>query len=53
MKTKPWQSKQHLYQEVLKLKDQHSLLTNVAISRVVGLTGRRIGLILKNHSGVM
>jgi hypothetical protein len=52
MKTKPWQSKQRLYQEVLKLKDQHQFITNVAIGRIVGLTGQRIGAILKNYSGV-
>jgi hypothetical protein len=52
MKTKPWKSKQALYQTVLNLKQQHQYISNASIGRIVGLTGQRIGLILKNYSGV-
>jgi hypothetical protein len=52
MQTKPWQSKQTLYQTVLNLKQQHQYISNAAIGRLVGLSGQRIGLILTNYSGV-
>jgi hypothetical protein len=47
--TKPWEEKISLYKEVLALKEKHQFITNAEIGRQVGLTGQRIGAILKRY----
>jgi hypothetical protein len=49
MKLKPRATKHKFYEEVFAIKKQHQFISNAQLGRMVGLSGQRVGWILRNY----